>query len=77
MLPAAAWGEYTYTRENLERRLRVNQQFYDPPGEVMAEYLIFVTDRAAARVQATGCSTPAEWQFGRWEDVFNAMRADL
>ena len=36
------WGEYTYTRENLERRLRVNQQFYDPPGEVRAEYLIFV-----------------------------------
>ena len=32
VLPAAAWGEYTYTRENLERRLRVNQQFYDPPG---------------------------------------------
>ena len=33
VLPSAAWGEYTYTRENLERRLRVNQQFYDPPGE--------------------------------------------
>jgi anaerobic selenocysteine-containing dehydrogenase len=42
VLPAAAWGEYTYTRENLERRLRVNQQFYDAPGEVRAEYLIFV-----------------------------------
>ena len=51
VLPAAAWGEYTYTRENLERRLRVNQKFYDPPGEVRAEYLIFVriAQRLASR----------------------------
>ena len=42
VLPSAAWGEYTYTRENLERRVRVNQQFYDPPGEVRPEYLIFL-----------------------------------
>jgi arsenite oxidase large subunit len=42
VLPSTAWGEYTYTRENLERRLRVNQAFYDPPGEARPEYLIFI-----------------------------------
>jgi arsenite oxidase large subunit len=73
VLPAAAWGEYTYTRENLERRLRVNQQFYDPPGEAIAEYLIFarIAQRLASRHQLVD---PAEWQFSSWEDVFNAMR---
>jgi arsenite oxidase large subunit len=74
VLPAAAWGEYTYTRENLERRLRVNQQFYDPPGEVLPEYLIFV--RIAQRLAAKyGILNAAEWQFASWEDVFNGMRA--
>jgi arsenite oxidase large subunit len=73
VLPAAAWGEYTYTRENLERRLRVNEQFYDPPGEARAEYLIFaqIAQRLAQRHQLLDA---AEWRFGRWEDVFNAMR---
>jgi arsenite oxidase large subunit len=73
VLPSAAWGEYTYTRENLERRLRVNQQFYDPPGEVLPEYLIFA--RLAQRLAAKhGLVDPAEWRFSKWEDVFNAMR---
>jgi arsenite oxidase large subunit len=73
VLPSAAWGEYTYTRENLERRLRVNQQFYDPPGEVLPEYLIFV--RIAQRLaQKYGLLNAAEWQFSSWEDVFNGMR---
>jgi arsenite oxidase large subunit len=73
VLPAAAWGEYTYTRENLERRLRVNEAFYDPPGDVEPEYLIFVkiAQRLASR---HGLIDPAEWQFSKWEDVFNAMR---
>jgi arsenite oxidase large subunit len=73
VLPSAAWGEYTYTRENLERRLRVNQQFYDPPGQVRAEYLIFVqiAQRLASRHNLVDAR---EWQFSRWEDVFNAMR---
>jgi arsenite oxidase large subunit len=74
VLPAAAWGEYTYTRENLERRLRVNQQFYDPPGEVMAEYLIFV--KIAQRLASKyGLVDATEWQFSSWEDVFNGMRS--
>jgi anaerobic selenocysteine-containing dehydrogenase len=65
VLPAAAWGEYTYTRENLERRLRVNQQFYDAPGEVIAEYLIFV--KIAQRLASKfGIIDPAEWQFAKW-----------
>jgi arsenite oxidase large subunit len=73
VLPSAAWGEYTYTRENLERRLRVNQQFYDPPGDAEAEYLLFV--RIGRRLaEKYGILDPKEWQFSTWEDVFNAMR---
>jgi arsenite oxidase large subunit len=73
VLPSSAWGEYTYTRENLERRLRVNQQFYDPPGQVLPEYLIFA--RLAQRLALRhGLVDPAEWRFSSWEDVFNAMR---
>jgi arsenite oxidase large subunit len=73
VFPAAAWGEYTYTRENLERRLRVNEKFYDAPGEVTAEYLVFarIAQRLASRHQLVD---PAEWQFSSWADVFNAMR---
>ncbi len=33
VLPAAAWGEHYGTRCNGERRLRLYQKFYDPPGE--------------------------------------------
>jgi arsenite oxidase large subunit len=73
VLPAAAWGEYTYTRENLERRLRVNEQFYDPPGEVRAEYLIFV-QIAQRLAQRHGLLDAKEWQFSSWEDVFRAMQ---
>jgi arsenite oxidase large subunit len=73
VLPAAAWGEYTYTRENLERRLRVNEKFYDRPGEVLAEYLIFA--RIAQRLaQKHKLLDPKEWDYSSWEDVFNAMR---
>jgi arsenite oxidase large subunit len=73
VLPAAAWGEYTYTRENLERRLRVNERFYDAPGEAIAEYLVFarIAQRLASRHQLLD---PAEWRFSSWADVFNAMR---
>jgi arsenite oxidase large subunit len=73
VLPAAAWGEYTYTRENLERRLRVNEKFYDRPGEVDSEYLAFV--RIAQRLaEKYKLVDPDEWDFSSWEDVFNAMR---
>jgi arsenite oxidase large subunit len=73
VLPAAAWGEYTYTRENLERRFRVNEKFYDRPGEVLAEYLIFVriAQRLAKKYKLVD---PKEWDYSSWEDVFNAMR---
>jgi arsenite oxidase large subunit len=73
VLPAAAWGEYTYTRENLERRLRVNQRFYDAPGEVRAEYLIFVAI-AQRLAQRHHLLDAAEWRFSSWEDVFRAMQ---
>jgi arsenite oxidase large subunit len=73
VLPAAAWGEYTYTRENLERRLRVNQKFYDAPGQVLPEYLIFT--RIGQRLgQRHGLVDPNEYSFNSWEDVFNGMR---
>jgi arsenite oxidase large subunit len=73
VLPAAAWGEYTYTRENLERRLRVNQKFYDAPGEVLPEYLIF-TRIGQAIGKRSGLVDPNEYNFNSWEDVFNGMR---
>ncbi|MDB5876534.1 MAG: hypothetical protein JWQ07_5976, partial [Ramlibacter sp.] len=73
VLPAAAWGEYTYTRENLERRLRVNQKFYDAPGEVLPEYLIF-TRLGQALAKRHGLVDANEYNFNSWEDVFNAMR---
>jgi arsenite oxidase large subunit len=74
VLPSTAWGEYTYTRENLERRLRVNQQFYDPPGEARPEYLIFaqIGKKIADKY---GILDPKEYQYASWEDVFNGMRA--
>jgi arsenite oxidase large subunit len=74
VLPAAAWGEYTYTRENLERRLRVNQAFYDAPGEAKAEYLIF-SDIGKKIATKYGILDPKEYQYASWEDVFNGMRA--
>jgi len=74
VLPAAAWGEYTYTRENLERRLRVNQQFYDPPGETRPEYLIFI--QIGKRIaDKYGILDSNEYLYATWEDVFNGMRA--
>jgi arsenite oxidase large subunit len=74
VLPSTAWGEYTYTRENLERRLRVNQQFYDAPGEARPEYLIFaqIGKKIADKY---GILDPKEYGYASWEDVFNGMRA--
>jgi arsenite oxidase large subunit len=73
ILPSTAWGEYTYTRENLERRVRVNQKFYDPPGEARPEYLIMlqIGKRIADKY---GILNPAEYSYSTWEDVFNALR---
>ncbi|HEX4679014.1 MAG TPA: molybdopterin-dependent oxidoreductase [Gaiellaceae bacterium] len=73
VLPSTAWGEYTYSRENLERRVRVNQQFYDPAGEARPEYLIFaqIGKRIADKY---GILDPKEWGYASWEDVFNGMR---
>jgi arsenite oxidase large subunit len=74
VLPSTAWGEYTYTRENLERRLRVNQQFYDAPGEARPEYLIF-SQIGKKIADKYGILDPKEYQYASWEDVFNGMRA--
>jgi arsenite oxidase large subunit len=74
VLPSTAWGEYTYTRENLERRLRVNQKFYDPPGEARPEYLIF-TQIGKKIADKYGILNASEYQYASWEDVFNGMRA--
>src|SRR5918996_1162821 len=67
VLPSAQWGEYSYTRANLERRLRLNQQFVDPPGEARADYLIVaqipITEEGGQlvgtkRAYADKCDTP-------------------
>jgi len=73
VLPAAQWGEYSYTRANLERRLRLNQQFCDPPGEARADYLI-VAQIARRLAERHGRLDPREWAYETHEDVYDDMR---
>ena len=40
IFPAATWGEETFTRANGERRVRVYNRFYDPPGEAKPDWWI-------------------------------------
>jgi arsenite oxidase large subunit len=40
VLPAATWGEDSFTRCNGERRLRLYSKFYDAPGEAQPDWWI-------------------------------------
>ena len=40
IFPAATWGEETFMRANGERRLRLYNRFYDPPGEAKPDWWI-------------------------------------
>ena len=40
VLPAAGWGEDTFTRANGERRVRLYPKFYDAPGEAKPDWWI-------------------------------------
>ena len=40
IFPAATWGEETFTRANGERRIRLYQRFYDPPGAAKPDWWI-------------------------------------
>jgi len=40
IFPAATWGEDTFMRANGERRLRLYNKFYDPPGEAKPDWWI-------------------------------------
>jgi len=40
VLPAATWGEEDFTRANGERRVRLYEKFYDPPGEAKPDWWI-------------------------------------
>ncbi len=40
VFPAATWGEENFMRANGERRLRLYQKFYDPPGEAKPDWWI-------------------------------------
>jgi arsenite oxidase large subunit len=73
VLPSTQWGEYSYTRANLERRLRLNQQFCDPPEEARSDYLI-VAQIAQRFAEKHGSLDPAEWNFKTHQDVYDAMR---
>jgi arsenite oxidase large subunit len=73
VLPSTQWGEYSYTRANLERRLRLNQQFCDAPEEARADYLI-VAQVARRFAEKHGSLDPAEWDFKTHQDVYDAMR---
>jgi arsenite oxidase large subunit len=40
IFPAATWGEEDFVRANGERRLRLYQKFYDPPGDAKPDWWI-------------------------------------
>ncbi len=40
IFPAATWGEEDFMRANGERRLRLYQRFYDPPGQAKPDWWI-------------------------------------
>ncbi len=40
VFPAATWGEEDFMRANGERRLRLYQKFYDPPGDAKPDWWI-------------------------------------
>jgi arsenite oxidase large subunit len=73
VLPSTQWGEYTYTRANLERRLRINRQFVDPAGEARADYLI-VAQIAKRFAEKHGTLDANEWQFTNHGQVYDALR---
>ncbi|KAB8333745.1 arsenate reductase (azurin) large subunit [Scytonema tolypothrichoides VB-61278] len=50
VLPAAAWGESPITSINGERRLRLYEQFMDPPGIAEPDWKVF--GRLAQRIKA-------------------------
>lgn len=72
-LPSTAWGEYDYSRQNLERRVRLNQAFVPPAGEARPEYLI-VAQMAKRLADRHGVLDPHEWAFTRQEQVWDELR---
>jgi arsenite oxidase large subunit len=72
-LPSTQWGEYDYSRSNLERRVRLNRQFCDPPGEARPDYLIVaqIAKRLADRHHVLD---PSEWGFRTHEQVYDELR---
>jgi arsenite oxidase large subunit len=73
VLPSTQWGEYTYTRANLERRLRINNQFCDPPGEARADYLIFA-EIARRFAEKHGTLDAKEWAYEDHESVYEGLQ---
>ncbi len=73
VLPSTQWGEYSSTRANLERRLRLIQQFCDPPGEARGDYLI-IAQLARRFAQKHGRLDPSEWDYKTHQDVYDALR---
>ena len=56
IFPAATWGEVTFTRANGERRIRLYNKFYDPPGAAQPDWWIIA--QLAKRMGFDGF----EWQ---------------
>jgi arsenite oxidase large subunit len=52
VFPAATWGEDTFMRANGERRLRLYNQFYDPPGEAKPDW--WIISQLAKRMEFDG-----------------------
>lgn len=66
LLPAATWGETDTVLSSVTRRLRVTQQFMDPPGEAKPDW--WITAQLAKRMGFTGY----DWQSPK--DVWDELR---
>lgn len=56
VLPAAGWGESTFTRMQGERRLRLYSQIIDPPGECRPDW--WIISQVAQRLGFAGFNWP-------------------
>ena len=67
IFPAATWGETELLQSSVTRRLRINQQFMEPPGEAKPDWWI------SAQVGKAMGYKGFDWKTA--QDVWNELRA--
>jgi len=65
VMPAATWGEETFTRAQGERQLRIYSKFYDPPGDAKPDW--WIIQQIAKKMGFDGY----DWKTS--EDVFKEL----